>query len=330
VLVVLAAWLVPAMAWAQARVVLAVMADTSEATASTQRRVGQELTLRGFEVLALTPSPVGDPLADTLALARAEGAAIGVVVALAADGGARISVVDRVTGKQLHRALPAERAGHERSMLALAVAELVDASLVELRLGPETAVGEIEAPRDLPVPAIPRSPRIGGRLGATLGLAWPVRHTSPVAVVFADVGLWPTRRVAILADVALPLHTLRRELPLATIRTLPFTFGLRTDVDVLPRGSPLRLDVQAGVSAVALRIEVDARPGAHARSQTVFTTAGLLGLGLHRTLGRRVTLGASARFVVPVEDVRITFDSRTAQRLGPVWVAGGITVGTHW
>jgi len=130
--------------------------------------------------------------------------------------------------------------------------------------------------------------------------------------------------------VALPLHALRPEAPLAVIRTLPFSLGLRTDVDVLPRRSPVRLDVQAGVTALALRIAVEARPGAYARPQTLWTTAGLLGLSAHRAVGRHVTLGASLRLLVPVDDVRLRFDARTVQRLGPVWLAGGVTVGTEW
>jgi hypothetical protein len=114
------------------------------------------------------------------------------------------------------------------------------------------------------------------------------------------------------------------------IRTFPFSFGLRTDIDVLPRHSPVRLDVQAGVTAVALRIEVDARLGAYARPQTTWTTAGLLGLFLHRTIGRYVTLGASVRLVLPVDDVRVRFDSQAVQRLGPAWIGAGFTVGTRW
>jgi hypothetical protein len=128
----------------------------------------------------------------------------------------------------------------------------------------------------------------------------------------------------------LPLHAMRHEVPVAVIRTLPFSFGLRSDVDVLPRRSPVRLDVQGGVTAVALRTEVDARPGAYARSQTTWTTAGLLGLRLHRTVGRHVTLGASIRLIVPVDDVRIRFDQREVQRLGPVWMGAGVTVGKRW
>ncbi len=156
----------------------------------------------------------------TLARARAVDAALGVVVVAQPDGGTRIDVADRVTGKRLRRSLPAENAGHERSMIALAVAELVDASLVELRLGATTAM--------------------------------------------------------------------------------------------------------------ALRVEVDVRPGAYARPQTAWTIAGLLGLHLHRTFGRHVRLGAAMRLMVPVDDLRIRFDERVVQRLGPVWLGAGVTVGTQW
>lgn len=328
-LLVLVAWLVPATARAGVPLVLAVTPDAGEATAATRRRIGQELELRGFSVVGFTPDPAGDPVESTLVRARSEGAALGVVVALEGDGSARIDVVDRITGKRLRRSLPAEHAGHERSMLALAVAELVDASLVELRLEPRTAAGELEAPRDLPVPAV-TGDRIGGRVGATLGIAWPVRHAAPVTMVVADAGLRPSRRVGILADVSVPLHALRSEAPLAVIRTFALSLGLRTDVDVLPRRSPVRLDVQAGVTALALRIDVDARPGALARPQTLWTTAGLLGLHLHRTLGRRLTLGAAIRLTVPVDDVRVRFDGEEVQRLGPVWLGGGLTIGTQW
>jgi hypothetical protein len=36
------------------------------------------------------------------------------------------------------------------------------------------------------------------------------------------------------------------------------------------------------------------------------------------------------RVVLPLDDVRIRFDARTVQRLGPVWLGGGVTVGAQW
>jgi hypothetical protein len=331
-LVLVLVWCVPAIAHAESRVVLSVRTEDADTVRTMEQRIGRELELRGFTIaprVDLDGSGSADELGDLLERARAADAVLGVRVVIDREGAARIDVIDRVTGKHTQRTLPAERASHGRSTIALAVAELVDASLVELRLGATTAVGEVEPPADLPVP-MPEPLRVGGQAGAGIGLLWPVRSPMPVAVVTAEAGLRPARRVALLADATLPLHAFRSEPPLARVRTFPFLVGVRGDVDVMPARSALRIDLQAGISALALRIEVDPEPGAHARPGTAWTAAGITGVQLRGFVGRRVLLGAGLRLVVPFEDIRVRFDERVVQRFGPLWGGFAGTVVARW
>ena len=293
-----------------------------------QHRIGRELELRGFRILPHTIPAGEDPVKASLAHARANDAVVGVVVALGPGGGAQIDVVDRVTGKQLHRELPGGPNAN-RSTIALAAAELVDASLAELHLRPTTAVGEVDPPPDLPVPAV-EDERVRGQVEASLGILWPVRHPTPVGVATVAVGMRPAARVAVLAEGTVPFHALRTNAPLAAIRTFPFLVGVRADVDVMPRRSPVRLDLQAAVQALALRIEVDPEPGAHGDPRTIWTTAAVLGPSLHGAVGPHLHLGGALRVIVPFDDLRIRFDDQTVQRLGPVWVGAAATLSARF
>ena len=319
--------LIPRAAWAEARLGLAVLGRDAQATSAMEHRVGRELELRGFRIVPHTVPAEKDPVDASLAHARAHDAVVGVVVTLAPDGGAQIDVVDRVTGKRLQRTLPGG-ANANRSTIALAAAELVDASLAELHLRPTTAVGEVDPPPDLPVPAI--DDRVDGQVEAAVGMLWPVRHRTPVGVVTVALGMRPATRVAVLAEGTVPMHALRREVPLARVRTFPFLVGVRADVDVLPLRSPVRLDLQAAVQALALRVDVDPAPGAHGDPRTIWTTAVQVGPSLHGAVGTHVHLGGAVRVVVPFDDLRIRFDEQTVQRLGPVWVGAAATLAARF
>jgi hypothetical protein len=314
------------------RIVLVVRVDEG-ATATAQglrARVTQELFARGFTVDALEPAP--EPVAGDAVLLRAvreHDAALGVSVHLIAEPvRAEIRIVDRTTGKTLQRALDDAELAHEPSTVALAVAELVDASLIELRLPQTTMPAEIEPPPRLPVPDV-RAP-VHFHVGVAVGGLWPVRHRVPVAVASVSFAVRPTPRLAIVPEGIVPLHALRDRDAAGLVRTFPFLAGVRIDVDVLPRAAPVRLDVQAGVHALALRVEVEPALGIIARPTTVWSGAGLLGAVVRRDFGEHFHVAGGVRAIAPFERLHVRAAGRTVQDLGVLWVMAALEIAGRW
>ncbi len=319
----------PTTANADARVALSVDAADERARAAVRARIVAELERRGFAVLPDDPPQSTDPVASMRVHARVNDAVLGIVVRIDAAGASTIDIVDRVTGKHLERWVSAPQGDHAPSEIAIATAELVDASLVELRLPQTVEVGEVAAARDLPVPKVePRHPR--WQADAAFAVLWPVRERAPIVTAIVAIGVRPTRRLGLAAEGVVPLHAFVRETNTATLRTYPFFAGARADVDVLPGAGPWRLDVGAGVSALALRLEVDAVDGVPERPGTTWTGAAQLGLTAHRRVGRHGSIGAHARVVIPFEHVRILVSGHPEQHFGPVWVGLGVSALARW
>jgi hypothetical protein len=314
---------------ADARVALSVDAPDERARAAVRARIVAELGRRGFTVLPDGPPQSDDPIASMRVHARANDAVIGIVVRIDASGASTIDIVDRVTGKRLERWMSAPQGDHAPSEIAVATAELVDASLVELRLPQTVDVGEVDPPRDLKVPSAgPRHPR--WQADGAFAVLWPVHERAPVVTAIVALGVRPTRRLGLAAEGVVPLHAFVRETDTATLRTYPFLAGARADVDVIPGDGPWRLDLGIGVSALALRLEVDAVDGVRGRPGTTWTGAALAGLTIHRRVARHASIGALVRVVAPFEDVRILVSGRTEQRFGPVWVGLGVSALARW
>jgi hypothetical protein len=334
---VLALVCAPLIAGAQTPVVVSVRGPEAESAEAMRARVMHELETRGFVISTQDVDdapPEGDPVEAVLVHARSAEAAIGVSIVLTPTGRTRIDVVAPTTGARAHRSIETGDAGHGPSTIALAAAELVEATWLEQHRVTSPAAGtpspsQVEAPpNDERPPNDTQAPQV--QADAAVGVLWPIQTKAPVAVAIVSIGLRPSSRIGISAEATVPFHALGREVELATLKTYPFLVGVRTDIDLLPRRSRVRLDAQAAVTALALRIEVDPSAGAHGHPQTIWTTAGTAGLHLHGAVGRRLRLGGALRLVVPFEDITLRAGEEAAQRLGPVWVGAAISIGARW
>jgi hypothetical protein len=320
--------LLPIVALAEAKVVVMVTGDADAGALRT--RIAAELALRGFTVVhAEHDAGTVDAIEQVLARAQAERGQLGVLVRVESGGDVRIDVVDRLTGKRLERRT-STRAAHGVSETALAAAELVDASLVEPSLARGSASSEPAAPRALgsPPPPIRHQPR--WQADVAVHMSWAIRLGAPIGLAAVALGVRPAPRVGLAAEGSVPLFAQRRTTTIATIRTAPFLAALRADLALLPGTSKLRLDLQAALAALAIRIDVDATQGARAHPQTIWSSAAIAGLTLHKPLGRHVAVGASVRAIVPFENVLVTVNGRTVQRLGGAWIGTGLGVHARW
>jgi hypothetical protein len=171
---------------------------------------------------------------------------------------------------------------------------------------------------------------LGVRVGADVGMLWSLHTAHPIAVVTAAVGLRPISRLGISTEGTLPFHGVEGAGRLATVRTMPFMVGGRTDVDILPARSRVRLDLQTGVTAIALRVDVDPAPGVTAHARTLWTTGAMAGLHLHGRVRGRLRLGGSVRALVPFEDITLWAEDEAVQRLGPVWLGAALSINAQW
>ncbi len=195
---------------------LGAPAASSAALVEVEARIAQELRQRGFQVRLSQPSARPSQRSVELARegSRARGEVLGVVVYLpgGADDTTLLIVVDRVTGKTLSRTLPALGAVLASSV-ALAAAELVDASLVELLQAHASLAPEVPRPVDLPVPALPTA-----AAEAKWSVAARIAATWPTAVgVTPELGVAVERSVGthlrLGGEVGVPLAPWRRSTP---------------------------------------------------------------------------------------------------------------------
>jgi hypothetical protein len=318
----------PSLALARDAIALSVQAPEEASTHALRSRVERELETRGFATV--TPSEANVEAADLLLFAREANARISLSIVLLGEDDTVIEVVDIDSGKRSRRTLRTDTDEHGPSTIALAAAELVEATLLEL--GPLPTPAEASEPP--PTAELGTRPetaeRPGVQLDAAAGVLWPVRTATPVAVAIVGVGLRPSPRLTVSAEATLPFHAMRREVEVARLATYPFLVGVRTAIDVLPMHTRPRLDLQAAVTALALRIEVDAAPGVEAHPQTVWSTAGVVGLHLHGPVSPAVHLGVAVRMVVPFENIRIRAAGDAVQRLGAVWPGAAISLIGRW
>jgi hypothetical protein len=308
--------LVASVVRAHTPVVVSVDAPEDASRDALRARVVQELQVRGHTIV-----PLGEELVET-------DAGIGLSITVTDSEHARIDVVVAATDRRSHRVIETEDGGHVVSTIALAAAELVEAMLTEQHDAPGRQADPPSTSTADPPVRTPEPP--GVRIDGHVGMLWPLRTPHPIAVVSAAVGLRPTSRLGISTEGTVPFHGLGVTSRLAAVRTMPFMVGVRTDVDVLPARSTVRLDVQTGITAIALRIDVDPAPGVTADPRTLWTTGAIVGLHLHGRVRGRLRLGGSVRALVPFEDITLWTGSEAVQRLGPVWLGAALSIGAQW
>ena len=327
----------------EARVVLQTRAAVAGLdTGDILRRSSQELRARGFVVDAV-PSTDG-PLEDELrAAARPRGAALAVGIVMLSRAAVELTVLDRVTGKHLTRALDLSGSDNVASMVALATGELVEASLVELRMRHETVVAEVEPPADLPVPEVPTAtgppsrpppPRWAGEVG--MSASWPTRTRTAGLILGLELIGFPIARLGLglWADVAAlaPAGHYRG----STIRSRPISFGGALRANAVLRDRVV-VPVELRGGAVALRVDADSTMEVEGRSFSrwmglVSLQTGVLGKFSPGHAGFMVGAGlplqAPRLTAVPnpamPEEQLVILDLR-----GP-WLTATAVVGLHW
>jgi hypothetical protein len=305
-----------------------VMDDEPRLEAGLRARVEQELALRGH---GTAPLELADDALDEVALMAAaarEDVAIAVLVRLAADAPSiEIRLVDRVTGKSLRRVI--DRSS-DASTIALATAELVDASLVEVEL-PHTTMPRPRAAPEMPHPEVVPLPPQRWAFAAGVGVLWPVLQRTPIAMAGVSLTIRVVRRVAIAPEVILPLHPMVDRPESGTVRTLPFLVAVRTDVDVLPHRSRTRLDLQAAVTATALHVDASTQAaGLQAHPTTIWSAAALIGVAARRDFGRHFRIGGGLRSYIPFERVRVEAAGETVRDFGIIWPMPWLELVARW
>ncbi|MEM6991091.1 MAG: hypothetical protein AAF721_11355, partial [Myxococcota bacterium] len=293
--------------------------------------VGQELAAAGHRVQDW-PRALADNPDDLLARARAEelAMALGITVPEAPDA-VRLVLVDRVTGKTLSRDL-AGAEGRLPSVVALAAAELVEATLVELYLPPPPA-----APREYEIPpglVLPRlltpAPPPRWEVGAAAGAIWPARQRRAAAAVRIEVGTRITERLVVSARGATAVHPIADRRSSAELRSLPLHAALGLRVDLLDPDWPWRLaaDAAFGVSIVVAR--GDAAPPLSVNPSAEASAAVTAGLLARRRIARRGFVGVRVDAVVVFVAPRLRIAGETVQDYGPVWLQPVVAGGVRW
>jgi hypothetical protein len=306
--------------------------SSTPALAEVEARVAQELRQRGFQARITQPS--AKPSQRSIELARdstrARGEVLGVVVYLPSgpDDTTLLVVVDRVTGKTLSRTLPA-LGTVVASSVALAAAELVDASLVELLQAHASLTPEVPRPVDLPLPTVPTAPAtpvwsVAVRASAT----WPsaLGPAPELGVVFERTLF---RRLRVAGELDMPLAPWRRSsaagavsgsVPRVSARA---SWAFWDDADGWEGG--------AGALASGGAAIFEAAPAENYLGRTVVKPVVLL--GLEAFAGRRwaawlVRLDLRAEMPVLYQEALVVGETLLSLR-GP-WFAAGVSAGLRW
>jgi hypothetical protein len=269
-------------------------------------------------------------------------------------------VVDRVTGKTSRRDLETRRDAQDADRIAVAVVELVDASLSELDLDHTTLQSETkpsaglrkrgqaagdDAPGQRDDAARPVSPapwddpeakqaarkdapdgyRFG--FGVEGGVVWPVRESGVFGIGRVQAGYLPDRHSWIGPEVTFPLHTFVRERDGRRVESLLFAFGVLGSYDVMQERPPVHLDIIGAFDAVALVVRQ--KLGDRDTNETLWTGTAALGLRVRVEIGR-LDLGITTRLDVPFVPRRIRVDDVLVQDFSAVWLSGTAGARVRW
>ncbi len=151
-----------------------IVLRVAEPMAAVSRRVAAELGALGFAVV-LEPAS-----AESLQDVARRRQALAAIDLGGDERGVTITVLDRVTGKQVSRTIAADPQVPQQEVIALGCAELLRASLMEIE-APSPVRGEVKpsaparalaaVPRHQPEPPKPWSLRVGGQVSTVAGFS---------------------------------------------------------------------------------------------------------------------------------------------------------------
>ena len=279
-------------------------------TQAASERLRQEIEALGFDVRLTSDANVGPSLES---FAERSGAIAAIHVKPSDAGGVEMTVIDRATGKTVHRELPRVNAGEPagEELIAARTVELLRASLMELDAD-HPARGDVPAPpRVAALVQREDESRQRKRSGALSLAAGPALLLMPEwqpsaqlwleASWLADSGLG---LAAALQSALSPAHLTRQEGAVdlsATSYRLGLVWGSRPD----PRGLSGRLLLGWSLSALHVRGNASS-PYLGSSTDTLawspwFGVAGRVRLAAHLAL----SLEASGSLALPRETIRV-------------------------
>lgn len=308
----MACWFAGSAASAQSTHVVVLV----EGRASLGRRVVGEVGGMGFDVEVIDESTPSSPFA-LVDVARRHEALAAVVLRESEPSAFEVWVADRATGKTVLRRVVSP----DEAEIALAAAELLRASLLELAIAPGT--GELEAPSaaNVVVEDALTPPRSSWALAVRGGL-----------LAHLDGPLAPRLGLALVAPLA-PSLEFDVGLGLAPLASIGLG-DARADVHVATLGAGLRLDahvggpvhVLVGIDAALVGVLAVGQPVDSPTSRVVGTAAASLGLdaalriGLDGDDARGLSLEVGVDGGLYVPAVEVGLRDVVAGRLGAPWL----------
>jgi hypothetical protein len=290
-----------------------VVADQS---GSLHRRVEAELRAVGLSVVRveLGHAPTLDELAS-LATEREAGAAIAIEPS---SSGARVLLVDRITGKTTLRDVELSRdLDDSDAVLALRAVELLHASLLEVRWRRESHGTEAPTPTTIAI-ATPAEPAIRG--GIELGaIVWAGAGGPPPFVQLRLGGvLWVDRWVVLALAFTAPLHPVTVSGQEGSADLWSITALASWRIPWLDRREWFQ--PYAGIGLLGLWLSARGRAiGGRSSSDPSGLTAGpAIELGARWRLSNNVGVQTNVFGSALIRPMTIVFDPREVTTLGPI------------
>jgi hypothetical protein len=240
-----------------------VVLVTTDATSTTSQRLQAELKTLDLEVIVTVVPSTVESRAATERAARS-GNALAAIEVVAQGKRAKLWVVDRVTAKAVVREIVAPDASRDTAddAIAVGIAELLRASLLEVAAAKKSASDE--APATAPVPQVARSPEsmsddrsrfwIAVGSGAELG----VRGTGPSVPATAAIGWQAANGLGLEAIAGTTLSPAKIERLEGSAEVSSRWVGAGGTFQWAPRGSSVTGRIGVGMAAVRLETSGDA------------------------------------------------------------------------
>ena len=315
----------PRSACAQSAPLTNVVVIVFEPHATTvSRRLRQEIEALGFRVEL---EPLGAAPGSLESVAIESGAVAAIRVQPLAEGGVEMTVLDRATGKTVHRDLlrvaASDPAGEE--LIATRTVELLRASLLELNADhPSRGDAKVAAP----VVALARREQVRGLrrrsgalfVGAGSALAFmpgfrPSWQLALRAAWVSELGL------GLSAELFSPLSAARFDEPEGRVEARATSYRLGASWALAASDAPISGAIGAGWSVATLSVQGSASAPYVGAAQDFVVWAPWLSLGGRVRLADHVALWAQGSGALALPDTTLRVAQRTTADFGrPLWL----------
>ncbi len=302
-----------------------VVVISTDTTNEIFTAIAQELRSYGFEVTESRATVAGGQAIALEEISRRAGAIAAVRVDTPAQH-VEIWVADLVTGKTVSRRLGSM--GEEDlnpPLIGLATAELLRASLLEVRTKHQTKTTSDTPPRAVET-IIDREPAGTGRSGLWFALsAGPILSSFDMAPGISLIGALRLRfegRWAVALSGSAPVYPSRGEWAQGSVEVNHGAFGAEASL-LLAQGGGLRSvrwDIGLGASLVVVKSIGRAEDGYFDRENSTVTGFPHLRTGLSFALTDYLDLRADLTGGPTFHNIDVTIDNREATSMGSIFV----------